>query len=141
MKIRKFLVTTVKSPEGVIFGYNRENEALMMVQINQDNCDPETVKNIFANVFLMMQDFISWCKRQKGLECVELLENITFDMFWDKYNDKERSSKKRSRKIWDKLPPADQAKAFYYYDQYNRNRGNAEKKYCETYLAAEMWNN
>lgn len=62
-------------------------------------------------------------------------------MFWDKYNDKIRSSKKKSLKIWDKLTSTDQVKAFTYIHTYNRHRGNAEKKYAETYLGSELWNN
>ncbi len=66
---------------------------------------------------------------------------VTFDMFWNRYNDKDRSSKKKTLAMWEKMSQAEQIKAYLYIPVYNRHRGNAEKKYATTYLAAELWNN
>lgn len=66
---------------------------------------------------------------------------ITFDMFWNRYNDKSRSSKKKTQQVWDKMPQAEQVKAFLYIPVYLRNKGTADKKYATTYLNDELWNN
>lgn len=140
MQNRKFHVVTTKSPEGIIYSYNRKNEQFAGLEIKEENMPGETLKLILANIRITLSEFLSWIKTVNA-ECVEMQIKLSFDMFWDKYNDKERSSKKRSQRIWEKLSEENQIKAYYYYDRYNRNRGSAEKKYCETYLSAEMWNN
>lgn len=66
---------------------------------------------------------------------------ITFEMFWNRYNDKSRSSLKKTRAKWDKMTKTEQAKAFLYIPTYLRNKGTAEKKYATTYLNDELWNN
>jgi hypothetical protein len=66
---------------------------------------------------------------------------VTFQMFWDRHNDKERSSKKKTEALWNKLSQANQIKAYLYIPAYNRRRGAADKKYATTYLSDELWNN
>lgn len=80
--------------------------------------------------------------KAKNVKFEKLNENITFEMFWDRYNDKITSSKKRTRKAWDKMSKADQAKAFRFISKYeNSLPQGTRKKYAETYLNAELWNN
>lgn len=66
---------------------------------------------------------------------------VSFDMFWNRYNDKERSSKKKTETAWNKMPVAEQIKAFRFIAAYNQRRGTADKKYATTYLSDELWNN
>lgn len=67
--------------------------------------------------------------------------DITFEMFWNRYNDKSRSSRKKTEQKWNKLSKADQVKAYCYIPVYLKNKGEAGLKYAETYLHAELWNN
>jgi hypothetical protein len=63
-------------------------------------------------------------------------------MFWKKYNDKERSSKKRTLAKWNKMSQVEQTKAYNYIQKYfNSIPNGVETKYAETYLNAELWNN
>lgn len=66
---------------------------------------------------------------------------VTFEMFWNRYNDKARSSKKKTEAAWNKLSKADQVKAYLYIPTYLMYKGTAEKKYATTYLHDELWNN
>lgn len=136
---RQFLVTSERSQDGVVYGYDQSSGLLCQLEIKQ--C---LASNVIALVLrqapLCIDELLAWCRLHK-YTVVELQQKITFDMLWDKYNDKARSSKKKSQKLWEKLDEANQVKAYYHYDAYNRNRGNADKKYCETYLRDELWNN
>lgn len=68
--------------------------------------------------------------------------DVTFEMFWDRYNDKERSSKKKTGRIWNRMTRADQIKAYRYIFTYDACRpAGVARKYAETYLNAELWNN
>lgn len=80
--------------------------------------------------------------RNSNAKMVEVNQEITFESFWNRYNDKVRSSRKKTEKIWNRLSKADQAKAYVYISTYEANRPKGvEKKYAETYLNAELWNN
>ena len=140
-KIRTFHVTTDRSPEGIEYSFvDGIGERLYSVTIKSDLNETST-EWVIANLKHNLHEFLEWATLQKGLVLVELSQNISFDAFWLKYDDKIRSSKKRSQRLWDKLNAADQARAYYFIPVYNKNRGQAEKKYCETYLNAELWNN
>ncbi len=67
---------------------------------------------------------------------------VTFALFWDKYNDKVHSSRKRTLAKWDRMPKAEQVKAYNYVGFYlSTLRKWQERKNAETYLNAELWNN
>ncbi len=138
--VRKFIVTTKTSPEGVLYTYDRQTELFVGVEIVEHTMPHQNRARVITTIKDNLNQFLEWVTAN-NLTVVEMEMKITFDMFWLKYDDRNRSSKKRSEKLWGKLSEADQVKAYYHYDKYNRNRGNAEKKYCETYLNAELWNN
>lgn len=72
----------------------------------------------------------------------EIVQDITFDMFWNKYDEKDRSSKKRTLSKWNKMSKTQQVKAYFYIPKYfNSIPSGVAKKYAETYLNAELWNN
>jgi len=72
----------------------------------------------------------------------EIKQEIGFDMFWDKYDDKVNSSRKRTLEKWNKMKPADRARAFWYISKYFGSiPSGTRKKFAETYLNAELWNN
>ena len=72
----------------------------------------------------------------------ELKQDITFEMFWDRYDEKIRSSRKKALTRWNNMSKTDKMKAYRSISRYEMNLlpGTA-KKYAETYLNAELWNN
>lgn len=72
----------------------------------------------------------------------EITTEISFDMFWIRYDDKLNSSKKRAQQKWNRMNKTDQLKAYNYIGIYLRNLPvGTRRKYAETYLNAEIWNN
>ena len=72
----------------------------------------------------------------------EVKQDITFDLFWDRYNEKVRSSKKKAMLTWNRIPKPDQEKAYNFIRKYEQSMApGVAKKYAETYLNAELWNN
>jgi hypothetical protein len=72
----------------------------------------------------------------------EVKEEITFDKFWERYNEKIKSSKKKALTTWLRLPKPEQIKAYNHIKKYEANISpGVAKKYAETYLNAELWNN
>jgi len=72
----------------------------------------------------------------------EVKLEVTFDLFWNRYDEKIRSSKKKSLTTWNRLRKDDQVKAYQYIKKYEQSMApGVAKKYAETYLNAELWNN
>lgn len=72
----------------------------------------------------------------------EVKDEITFEKFWSRYDEKLRSSKKKALKVWNRLTEADQIKAYKFISKYEQSIPNGvAKKYAETYLNVELWNN
>lgn len=72
----------------------------------------------------------------------EVKQEVTFEMFWERYDDKANSSKKRAIQKWNKMTPADRARAYWFIGKYFGSiPQGTRKKFAETYLNAELWNN
>ena len=67
---------------------------------------------------------------------------VTFEQFWNRYDEKTRSSKKKSLTCWNRLSQTQRDKAFNHISKYFQSLPNGVGvKYAETYLNAELWNN
>jgi len=78
----------------------------------------------------------------KTATLTEIKQEVTFDMFWNRYNLKDRSSKKRTLIKWNRMNRADQMRAFNHIGKYELTlKPGVDKKYAESYLNAELWNN
>ncbi len=96
---------------------------------------------LLSNLPFHMDAIPAFKKLLANATIIEKKIEVTFEMFWNRYNDKERSSKKKTLTAWDKLSEADQVKAYLFIPVYERKRGNADKKYATTYLSDQLWNN
>ncbi len=80
--------------------------------------------------------------KTKDLTITEVPFCVTFDMFWNKYDEKECSSKIRTKRAWDKMNSQEQAAAYIHITKYFAKMPfGTRKKYAETYLNAQLWNN
>ena len=78
----------------------------------------------------------------KTATLTEIKQEVTFDLFWNRYNLKDRSSKKRTVAKWNRMSRADQVRAFNHISKYELTlKPGVDKKYAESYLNAELWNN
>lgn len=72
----------------------------------------------------------------------EVTTEVTFDMFWSKYDDKINSSRKRAQQKWNKMTKTDQIRAYGFIGKSLANLPTGtRRKYAETYLNAELWDN
>ena len=73
---------------------------------------------------------------------VKSVKEITFEDFWIKYDDKICSSKKKTEVRWKLMPKGQQIKAYNYIYAYFQSIGaGVRKKYAETYLNSQLWEN
>jgi len=95
------------------------------------------LQNIPANV-----PALGLYKKYDTITITEMMQDVTFDMFWKRYDDKLNSSKKKTLTKWNKMPEPEQVKAYRFIGKYFASiPEGTRKKYAETYLNAELWNN
>jgi hypothetical protein len=126
-------------PGQVIFIYNEDN--CLQQLIISETISRKQYEALFSCLPWHYSMMPALRELAKESTFIEQTIAITFEMFWNRYNDKDRSSKKKTQTMWDKMPITEQTKAFIYIPTYNRNRGAAEKKYTTTYLSDALWNN
>jgi len=137
----KYSLTSSGFEGEVLFEFS-ENELLVRF-----DCTGATLSNA-QHVFLLknlpneLVAIKAFVEKSPTARLEEIVVTVTFDMFWLKYNEKIRSSKKKAERVWNRLPEIDREKAFKYIQKYEMSLlpGTA-KKYAETYLGAELWNN
>ena len=119
------------------------NDLDMLINCDLQNAQLSHVQHVwFLKRMPTILEDLQLLIRNSTARMIEVNQDITFESFWKKYNDKVRSSRKKSEKIWNRLSKADQAKAYAYISTYEASRPKGtEKKYAETYLNAELWNN
>lgn len=77
-----------------------------------------------------------------GLDVAEICNSIDFTAFWNRYNDKARSSRVKTERVWNRMSRAEQVKAYNYVPKYFQSiPGGVMKKYATTYLNDQLWNN
>lgn len=145
MTIHKTIVFTCNSVQGeVIFEY--DHDGLMVgMDLSQASLNAEQKHYILTKMprhYNQLKLFVSKIKGGKLEERKFLKKDVTFDQFWDKYNHKSVSSRKVSQKVWDKLSQKQRDKAFNFIYKYEKSLPpGIAKKYAETYLRQELWNN
>ncbi len=87
-----------------------------------------------------IKDVIGQSKGSKLTE--QKSSNVTFEMFWDHYDEKARSSKKKCQNWWNRSTQLQRDRAYNFVENYKRSiPPGIAKKYAESYLNAELWNN
>ncbi|MCL2290844.1 MAG: hypothetical protein FWC34_09130 [Bacteroidetes bacterium] len=95
------------------------------------------LKNIPANVHAL-----GLYKQYDTVTVTEMMQDVTFDMFWKRYDDKLNSSKKKTLIKWNRMRETERVKAYRFIGKYFSSiPDGTRKKYAETYLNAELWNN
>lgn len=136
--MKKYSLTSPAFTGECVFGYN-DNERLIFVDFSGAELPDEYIVAMLS-ALPYTRDF----RRIKGKTGVvtEILETITFDMFWNKYDDKARSSKIKTERVWNKMTRADQVKAYNFVNKYKASlQQGICMKYATTYLSDQLWNN
>ena len=80
--------------------------------------------------------------KSKSARFTEIKQEVSFEMFWNRYNSKDRSSKKRTLARWNRMSKTQQVKAFNHIGKYELTlKPGIDRKYAESYLNAELWEN
>lgn len=86
--------------------------------------------------------FLDYMKEKK-IPVTKIVEDISFEAFWQAYNYKEGGSKKKAEASYNKLSEADRSAAITYIPRYRRIKSHegTALAYATTYLNGQLWNN
>lgn len=138
--MRKFELTSPAFEGCVTYGFDDATDRLVMVDMSSVPLSAELWNCIWSNLPATSKA-MGKVKGRTGV-ITELVEEITFDMFWQRYDDKARSSKVKTQRAWDKMPEREQVKAYQFIPRYFQSiPPGVCKKYATTYLSDQLWNN
>ena len=138
--MNKFYVMTSTAFAGeVVFEYNDFN---LMVSYDINGATLSELQQVFIlqNLPKELNDLKLLVAKTKTAKVEEM--DVTFEKFWEKYDDKTNSSKKKTNVRWNNMRPSERLKAYHYIPKYfcSLPQGT-RKKFAETYLNAELWAN
>jgi hypothetical protein len=139
--VLKYALTSIAWTGEILITYN---QASLLINLDISNANLSEQQHVWflknmPRELAELQKMVNACLT---LTLVQVELEVTFDMFWNKYNEKLRSSKKKSQTTWNRLPKAERMKAYNYIIKYEQSiPGGVSKKYAETYLNSEIWNN
>ncbi len=136
--MRKIILTIPKYEGEVVFTFD-ENDFVQSITFNGNF--PIQVRGIILGSNPLRPEDLQRTKGKTGI-LTEEAETVTFEMFWDRYDDKARSSKVKTRRVWDRMPEGERVKAYRYINRYKCSIPQGVcMKYATTYLNDQLWNN
>ncbi len=122
----------------------RYNDLMLLVNLDMSRATLSEPQQIWflRNMPRELAELQQLMDKAPSAELKEISGEVSFEMFWDKYNEKVRSSRKKALRIWERLSKTDREKSYQFIRKYeNSIAPGVAKKYAETYLNAELWNN
>ena len=143
-ELRKFVYTSSHLEGEVTLGYDKESEYLFFFDLAKSNPTNDQHVSLLRNFPFTLAELKALVGKDKdNRKLIEVVEIVTFTMFWDAYNYKTLSHKIKTERAWNKLSDADQIKAFQFIPKYNKEIGKTgiAKMHAQTYLNSFLWNN
>lgn len=141
--MRKFVYSSTHLIGEVLLGYS-ENDLLVFFDLSKSQLTEAQHGSLIRNFPLTLSDlFALVAKDKENRKVIEVVDKVSFEMFWDLYDHKALSHKKKSIALWNKLSEAEQIKAYQHLNKYfyQIKLANTPKMYANTYLGSEIWNN
>lgn len=138
--MKRFLLTAPNRFTGTAEIWYNDANILCLIDIRQTNMNTETVRG-FIRACSPSTDGRMVGNFSSDVDVIEADIIITFEMFWNKYD--EKFNKKRCIALWEKIPKADQVKAYVGIDPYNKHlrKTGRFKVNPDTYLKNQLWEN
>ena len=136
--MRKIVLTIPRFEGEVVFTYD-DGDSLHGIAF--EGAFPDPVKSTILRSYPVRPEDLQRTKGRTGI-LTEEEERVTFEMFWNRYNDKARSSRVKTQRVWERMPEGERVKAYRYINRYKSSIPQGVcMKYATTYLNDQMWNN
>ncbi len=138
----KYLVELTRFQASVILTFDDESKRLIVGEIQYGNMTPEVTKFLW-NHFPFNVGILEHYRKMKNVKVSEVPEDVSFERFWEVY-DYKVGKKTRAERLWKALTDTERIKALKHiriYEQWLAQHPGIEKKYPETFLSQNPWNN
>lgn len=140
--MKKYLLEIRRTGHQIIIGY-REG-VLVYVEV-KEGLNYDQVIWLHESLPHRKEDFKSFREfiESRGLRVSEILPDLSFKNFYDTYAYK-KGKKSSVERIWNTLSETDKTKAIAHIKKYNfylAQNPHIQKKYPQSYLNAQEWNN
>ena len=140
MIFNRYYLTSIQFEGEIEFGYC--SEGYLVRYENHAALDNLQRAWLLRNIPIHINDLEQLGKKSKTITLTQVKQNVSFDDFWRRYDHKTVSSKKKALTAWQRMSEAEQIKAYNYIPRYLQNLPTGiSKKYAETYLNSQLWNN
>lgn len=136
--MKTVILTSSKFAGEVELRYNQSN--MLWYFENRSDMDSTAQAWLITNMPIHTADITHFIDRTKTLKVTEIRKEISFEDFWNKYDNKAVSSKKKALTRWKNMSKVQRYKAYYYISIYlSALPQGVSRKYAETYLNSEIW--
>ena len=140
MKTQRFILTSYKFKGEITFEFT--DMVLTKYETSAAELSDEQIVYFAKNLPRELAEVEEFLSKSTSAKFEEIKQEVTFDMFWNRYDDKVNSSKKKTLIKWHKMSISMQIKAYNFIPKYFMAiPANPRKKFAETYLNAELWEN
>ncbi len=140
MTEKRYYLTSVQFDGEIELGYCGEGYLVRFE--NRGNLDSVQRAWLLTHLPIHLHALEELKKKSKTLTITQVRQAICFDDFWNRYDHKAVSSKKKALAAWQRMPEAERIKAYNHIQRYLQSLpGGISKKYAETYLNSQLWNN
>ncbi len=136
-----YLITNKQTGTNVLFKYDK-NGSCVFYEFQGELTPADKMQFLFDRFPFTLSRLEKW-KMLKYVKVIQVSEDISFTIFWNKYANKV-GNKQRAMRLWDALPDAEKMKAIENIRTYNKYlfmNPNVQKLNPETYLNQQRWNN
>jgi hypothetical protein len=135
--MKKFALTG--SFTGVVYACYDENGVLCSLETSQAQLRSRQVEYIFRNAAIFFDELPQFLATTK-MKSVEVVEDVTFDMFYAAFGNKE--GRKKAEAAWNKMSEAEQLKAYHYIPilKTKKQISGQALPYPASYLNQARWN-
>jgi hypothetical protein len=142
--MRKFIYTSQHITGDVLAGFDEKSGLLLLIDLSKSEMSYDQHYNFMLKFPRTLKEFLELEKEKPNeRKITEVFDTITFDDFWNRYDHKALSSKKKAKAIWDKMPSVEQQRAYNHIAKYSKlvAQQGIQKKHAETYLNSYLWDN
>jgi hypothetical protein len=136
---KTYQIESRKLATDIQFTYSEPGYLVGFMIVADVAISPAVIAGVLDNA-LTIPLLRNYCQQHK-LTMIEVLPDLSFDTFWNRYNYKEAGDKADAKKKWALLSDADKVKALAYIHVDNNHRlaSGAARKYAKTYLHQRVW--
>ena len=128
--------------DGYVDFFFDETGYLIRFDTSNAKLSKEQQEFILRKIPLELSEVKNVIGKSPSAKLTEIKIEVSFEMFWNRYDDKISSSRKKAEAKFDRMKKVDRMKAYQFIPTYFNNLpSGTRKKFAETYLNAELWSN